>query len=112
MLSPAYAAAQQIQSQISNINTLKGLKFLLSKNKASILIRISSPTIWVLDWDISNNTISGTLELRLDPTLRIGDEIIQTSERSFMIQDPKDKTLFSVEDQLIEMIRKSIESIN
>lgn len=112
MLNQAYAAVQQIQSQISNIHSISQLKKIFKNKQVGLSIKISSPTVWILDWDLSNNTIAGTLELRLEPILSINSEIIKLHERSFLFQDPKPNSLFSIESRLIEFVRKSVNNID
>jgi len=111
MLTQSYAAAKQFQSKFSDIHSIQDLKFLLRSSKLELSIRISSPTVWILDWDVSNDTFSGTLELRLEPTLKIGDKTIQMHERSFRVQGPGDDTLADMEISLIEFIKHSINTI-
>ena len=110
MLTQAYAAAQQIQSQISTINTLTDLKSLLSPHMASLSLRISSPTIWMVDWDIADNSVSGTLELRVEPRLLIGEKVFSMKDTSFRLQDPN-CSLFKIEQQLIGVIKQFVEDI-
>ena len=112
MLTQAYAALQQIQSQISNIHSIQQLKIFLKKHKIGLSIRISSPTVWILDWDVVNNTISGTLELRLEPKFAIGKEIVYMNESSFLLQDPNPNSLVSIEERLIEFIRISVNNFD
>ena len=111
MLTQSYAAAQQFQSKFSDIHSIQELKSLLRSSKLGLSIKISSPTVWILDWDVSNDTVSGTLELRLEPSLRIGNEVIQMHERSFRMQGPGDDTLADMETSLLEFIRDSINAI-
>ena len=112
MLTQAYAAVQQIQSQISDIHSIQQLKKILKRCKLELSLRISSPTVWILDWDVANNTLAGTLELRLEPTMAIGNEIIKMHERSFLMQEPNFNSLASMEARVIEFIKKSIENID
>jgi hypothetical protein len=111
MLTRSYAAAGQFQRKFSDIHSIQELKALLKHSKLGLSIRISSPTVWILDWDVSNDTVSGTLELRLEPTLRIGDKLLQMHERSFRIQGPGDDTLADMENSLLDFIRHSINTI-
>lgn len=111
MLTQSYAAFEQFQRKFSDIHSIQELKSLLISSKLGLSIRISSPTVWILDWDVSHDTISGTLELRLEPTLRIGKETIQMHERSFRMQGPGDDTLTEMEASLLEFIRHSVNTI-
>ena len=111
MLTRSYAAVKQFQRKFSDIHSIQELKALLKHSKLGLSIRISSPTVWILDWNVSNDTISGTLELRLEPTLRMGNELLKMHERSFRMQGPGDDTLSDMETSLIEFIRYSINTI-
>lgn len=112
MLTQAYTAIEQFQRQISDIQSIQELKFFLKSSKLDLSIKISSPTVWILDWDVPNDTIAGTLEVRLEPTLAVGNEIVKMHERSFLFQDSKANSLISLESRLIDFIRKSIENID
>jgi hypothetical protein len=112
MLNQAYTAIEQFQRQISDIHSIQQLKVFLKKHKIGLSIRISSPTVWILDWNVTNNTLSGTLELRLEPTLSINNENIPMVERSFLLQEPKPNSLIVMEKRLIEFIRKSVKNFD
>ena len=112
MLTQAYTAIEQFQRQISDTHSIQELKTLIKVSKLRLSIKISSPTVWILDWDVSNDTIAGTLEVRLEPTLAVGNEIVKMHEQSFLFQDSKANSLVSMEKRLIEFIRKSIENID
>ena len=111
MLTRSYAAFEQFQRKFSDIHSIQEIKSLLRSSQVGLSIKISSPMVWILDWDVSNDTISGTLELRLEPTLRIGNELLKMHERSFRMQSPGDDTLADMETSLIEFIRHSIGTI-
>ena len=112
MLSQSYSALQQIQSQISTINTLQDLKSLLSPHKASISLRISSPTIWVLDWDVCGNSVSGTLELRLEPQFFVGKEAFLMRPTTLRLEHPGSTVLNRLETYLISLVKQFVESID
>lgn len=112
MLNQSYTAIEQFQRQFSNIYSIQHLKIFLKNSKLGLSIRISSPTVWILDWDLLNDTIVGTLELRLEPSLAIGNEIITMHERSFLMQEPKFNSLADMEARMIEFIKKSVENID
>lgn len=112
MLSQSYTAIKQFQRDISDIHSIQKLKSFLEPSKLGLSIKISSPTVWILDWDVSNDTISGTLELQLEPTLSVGDKLLQMHRRSFLFQDPKPSSLVSIEARLIEFLRDSLKNID
>ena len=111
MLTQAYAAIEQFQRQNSNINTIHEIKSFLKSCDIDLSVKISSPTVWVLNWDVNKDCFSGTLELRLEPTLNIGKEVFQMHERSFLLQDPNPNSVDSLELRLVNFIKCSIENI-
>ena len=111
MLSQSYAAVRQFQSQISTINKLQDLKPVLSPYNASLSIQISSPTIWVLDWNVCDNSVSGTLDLRLEPKLLVSEKEFLMRDTSFRLQDPSPNSLASLEERLMGVIKQFVENI-
>jgi hypothetical protein len=111
MLTQAYSVVRQIQSQISDINTLQDLKSLLRPHKASLTIQIDSPTLWMLDWDLSDNSVSGTLELNVGFNLIIGEKSFPKKGSSFRLQDPNPNSLVRLEARLIGVIKQFVEDI-
>ena len=111
MLNSSYAAIKQFQSQIFTINTLQELKSLLSGSNLAVSLQLISPTIWMLDWDIGQGGFSGTLELRLEPKLIVGEDVISMKATSFRLENPSPTSLASLEKHLIEMIKQAIEDI-
>lgn len=112
MLTQAYTAIEQLQRQFSDIHSIQELKNFLKKSQLGLSIRISSPTVWILEWDLLNDLAAGTLELRLEPTLAIGNESITMHESSFLMQEPNFNSLASIEARLIEFIKKSVKIID
>ena len=112
MLSSSYAAVEQFESQIFDINTLKELKTLLKLSKIMLSIHLISPTIWMLDWDVVQGCFSGTLELRLEPQLTVGQDIISMRPTTFRLEDPSPTSILSLEGKLIGLVKQSIESIS
>ena len=112
MLTQAYTATQQLQRQISDIHSIDQLKALLKKLHLKLSIKISSATVWILDWDVSSDEISGTLSLKLEPTFTFGNESLKMHQRTFMLQEPNVKGLISLEKQLIEFIREDLQNLD
>jgi hypothetical protein len=112
MLTQAYTAMQQLKRQFSDIHSIDQLKALLEKLHLKLSINISSATVWILDWDVSGDEISGTLDLKIEPTFSVGDEILKIHQRSFLLQEPNAKGLVSLEKQLIEFIREDIKNMD
>ena len=111
MLKPSYNAIKQFQRQISTIHTLEELKILFRASKVSLSIRISSPTIWVLDWDVLGNSVSGTLEVRLEPTMRMGKDTFVMQESSFLLNDPHPHRIKILETRLMEQIKQLVAAL-
>lgn len=112
MLTQAYTAMQQLKRQFSDIHSIDQLKALLEKLHLKLSLNISSATVWILDWDVSSDEISGTLDLKIEPTFSVGDEILKMHQRSFLLQEPNSKGLVSLEKQLIEFIRKNLQNMD
>ncbi len=111
MLKPSYTAIKQFQSQISSINTLQKAKALGSSLGISISIEVSS-SFWMLDWNLSDATISGTLELKCLPKLSVGKEVfIGKSARTLRIEDANPTRLDALEFELMKIIKNSVNSI-
>jgi len=112
MLTQAYTATQQLQRQFSDIHSIDQLKALLKKLDLKLSLNISSATVWILDWDVSNGTLSGTLDIKIEPIFSIGEEILKMHQRSFLLQEPNAKGLISLEKQLIEFIREGLKNLD
>ena len=112
MLTQAYTATQQLQRQFSDIHSIDQLKALLEKLQLKLSIKISSAAVWILDWDVSSDEISGTLNLKLEPTFTFGEESLKMHQRSFLIQEPNSKDLISLEKWLIEFIREDLQNLD
>ena len=112
MLTQAYTATQQLKRQFSDIHSIDQLKSLLKKLNLNLSLNISSATVWILDWDVSSGTLSGTLDLKIEPTFSVGDDILKMHQRSFLMQEPNSEGLISLEKQLIEFIRKNLQNLD
>ena len=112
MLIREYNAFRRFERQFSDIHSIQRLKAYLKANMMGLSLKISSPTVWILDWDVSNDTVSGTLELRIEPILTIREEIIPLGETSFWMQDPQENSLVSMETRLIEFIRQAVKNFD
>ena len=112
MLTQAYTATQQLKRQFSDVHSIDQLKALLKKLNLKPSLNISSGTVWILDWDVSDGILSGTLDLKIEPTFSVGDEILKMHRRSFLMQEPNAKGLISLERQLIEFIREDLQNMN
>ena len=112
MLTQEYNAIRRFERQFSDIHSIHKLKSYLKANMFELSLKVSSPTVWILDWDVLSDAVSGTLELRIEPILTLGDKKIPLQESSFQMQDPKPNSLVSIEKKLIEFVRKAFVKIN
>ena len=108
MLKPSYAAIAQFQSQKNTIKNLQEIKALLRELNLSMILQIESPTIWKLSWDLLEDTIEGTLEVRIQPCLGGVEDQHFTTLR---LEEPSGIALGSLEGSLLELIKCSVEEI-
>ena len=108
MLKPSYAAIKQFQSQKNTIKNLQEIKALLRELNLSMILQIESPTIWKLSWDLLEDTIEGTLEVRIQPCLGGLEARHFTTLR---LEEPSGIALGSLEGRLLELIKCSVEEI-
>jgi len=88
MLNTSYAAVQQFQSQISSIKTVKSLKDFSSSLGLSISVQITSSSVWILNWDLTNKMVSGTLDLGIKPILETNlDKFEAKSSRTLRLDE-------------------------
>ena len=112
MLKPSYAAIQQFQRQISNINTIKDLKTILRRLDLAISLQIESPTVWKLSWDLLQDTFSGTLEVRIQPCLISGTKSFEARHfNTLRLEEPKGIALDDMEEKLLAIIKDAFETI-
>ena len=109
MLKPSYAAIQQFQRQISNINTIKDLKTILRRLDLSITLQIESPTVWKLSWNLLENIFSETLEIRIQTCLISGSESFKARHfTTLRLEEPVGIALSTLEGKLMGLIKQSI----
>ena len=112
MLNPSYAAIKQFQSQKSCIYSINQLKTLLRCIGISMSVRVESPTVWNLSWDILEDTLSGTLEVRVQPRLFVGSEIFEAPYGiTLRLEEPLPFPMTELESRLIDLIKQSVETI-
>ena len=112
MLKPSYAAIKQFQSQKTFIKTIPQLKALLRRLDLSITLQIESPTVWKLSWDLLENTIAGTLEVRIQPCLISGTESFEARHfTTLRLEEPEGLSLSTMEGKLLAIIKDSLETI-
>ena len=112
MHKSSYAAIKQFQSQKNSTKNLQELKALLQRLDLSMCLHIESPTIWKLSWDLLKDTLSGTLEVRIQPCLFNG--LTEFEARHFTtlrLEEPKGLSLAAMEEKLLAIIKDSLETI-
>jgi len=108
MLTKAYAALQQFQSQISGITTVNELKEHLRKSKLGMNVWLAVPTVMILDWDVLGDGFSGTLEIQLQPRLTKDGETAEGRHSTLRIESPKLIGIGDLENRLIKRLRSAI----
>ena len=113
MLKPSYAVLQQFQSQKNSTKNLQDLKALLRRLGLSMCLQIESPTIWKLSWDMLKDTLSGTLEVRIQHCLT--SSLLESFEArhftTLRLEEPKGISLADMEEKLIAIIKDSLETL-
>jgi len=112
MLSKSYAAVQQFQSQISSFQTLQSLKNGAGTLDLSLSFQITSSSVWILNWDLTGEKISGTMELGLQPILAFGLERFETRPRTLRIEESSQIELCFFEARLLDLIKQSVLSLS
>ncbi len=112
MLKPSYVAIQQFQSQKKSTKNLQELKALLQRLDLSMCLQIESPTIWKLAWDLLEDEVSGTLEVRIQPCLLRGRDIFEARHfTTLRMEEPVGISLISMEKKILAIIKDSLETI-
>ena len=112
MLSKSYAAMQQFQRQISEARTFKEFKKLFQMNQIDLVLQLGSSTFWQMDWNPIKGTISGVLDLRIYPKIRMNQETYEARNPiSLRLEDPREITISKFQDRLMTPIKQSITSI-
>ena len=112
MLKPSYAAIKQFQSQKNSTKNLQELKALLQHLNLAITLQIESPTVWKLSWDLLEDTVAGTLEIRIQPCLLNGSDILEARHfTTLRLEEPVGLALADMEEKLLAIIKDSLETI-
>lgn len=111
MLTQAYTAIEQFQRQISTIKDFQELKKIFIDSGADLVLQIGSSTIWELNWSPIKETISGVLELSILPRILIGEGDFEArGPVTFRLENPQELGLGSLQDRLIDPIKRAFES--
>ena len=109
MLNPAYAALQRIQSKISTTSTLEELKMLLKRESVELTVKISPVSIWTLDWNIFEHTVSGVLELSFQTILHKEDAVLEgRSPKTLRVETPNAISIFALQEAFIKTLQSAL----
>ena len=111
MLSSSYAAVQQFQSQISSVKNFQELKSILNKLNLSMIVQLASSSVWILDWDISGESISGVMEIGLNPKIISGIDVFELSSRTLRLENPNLISLTAFEGRVLQLMKEIIEKM-
>ncbi len=106
----AISSSQYFFSQNQKNNEFQTIKNLFEAQNLHFEVEFSSASIWVLTWNISNNTFSGVLDLSIRPRLVDQNGVVQHEQRyprTFRVEEPlvekdllKEKFLSFVLDEI------------
>ena len=75
-----------------------------------MILHVASPTVWVLDWDVLNEKVSGTMELSLTHTIKRCGKAIEkhTGAYTLRVEEPKFFGVDDLEKRLIKTLQSAI----
>ena len=111
MLSPAYVALKEFQSKISSVKNFQELKSILNEVNLSMIIQLASSSVWILDWDVSKNSISGVMEIGLNPKIISGIEVFELGSRTLRLENPNLISLTAFEGRVLQLMKEIIEKM-
>lgn len=109
MLNPSYTI-QKFSEKFQKITTIQDIKPLATSIGVTFSAEISSSTVWILDWDITNGNLSGTLEISLAPKLIANGLEFTVPSQKFRIESP-DLSLADLEKQFLAALKASIQKL-
>ena len=113
MLNSSYAAVQQFQSQISSVHSFQELNKLAKALEISVSVQISSATVWIAILDLTQENLSGTLEISIQPKLSIKSDVFEARcSNTFRLEIPNQKSLRFFEFRVLDFMKQSILSIS
>jgi len=111
MLSKSYAAIQQFQSQFSSVKNFQEVKTILNELNLSMMVQLVSSSVWILDWDVSGNGISGVVELGLRPKIISGIDVFELGSRTLRVECPNLMSLTVFEGRFLQIIKEIIQKM-
>ena len=112
MLNSAYSAIEQFQRKKSSIATIQELKVLLKRLNLPLNLKITSSSFWEMQWNLLENTLSGTLEIGICPIVTCDGEILQPrNSKTLRVESSEDISMTVFENQLIKLIGEGVDSI-
>lgn len=109
MLNPSYTI-QKFSENFSKITNIQEIKPLATSIDVTFSAEISSSTVWILDWDMTNDNLSGTLEIFLAPKLIANGIEFTVPSRTFRIEST-DLSLADLEKQFLAALKASIQKL-
>ena len=111
MLKPSYNALRKIQNDIPNAKNLRELKVILNKLNLSMIVQLASSSVWILDWDVSGESISGVMEIGLNPKIISGIDVFELGSRTLRLENPNLISLTAFEGRVLQLIKEIIEKM-
>jgi len=111
MLKPSYNALRKIQNDFPNAKNLRELKVILNKLNLSMIVQLASSSVWILDWDVSGESISGVMEIGLNPKIISGIDVFELGSRTLRLENPNLISLTAFEGRVLQLIKEIIEKM-
>lgn len=111
MLNKSYAAIQQFQSQFSAVKNFQELKTILNELNLSMIVQLASSSVWILDWDVSGDSISGVMELGISPKIISGIDVFELGYRTLRVEAPNLMSLTAFEERFLQLMKEIIEKM-
>ena len=89
MLNKAYEALRQFQSKFQQVNTIEEAQALAKSLDVEFSIMIRSYRLWEIDWDITNDELTGAFKLEITPRIAYGGKEIQLFSQLIDVRSPE-----------------------
>ena len=104
MLQSAYDAVRQFQTNFSKCTTIQEVQGLAKSLDVRFSVEITSSTVWLLNWNLSSNKFSGSLEIGLKPTISCNGKSFSVSSQTMRIESPE-VSWSEIELKILEHLR-------
>lgn len=101
---------QKFSDKFQKITTIQEIKSLATSIGVTFSAEISSSTVWILDWDITNGNLSGTLEISLAPKLIANGLAFTVPSQKFRIEAPN-LSLPDLKKQFLTALKASVQKL-